>query len=355
MSTEVWSAGLQALGNVGSAIGNIISGHSANRNNLKINREQIAYDREKTQAQMDWQERMWNMENEYNTPLNQRLRYEAAGINPYFAMTNIQSGMAQSAGAAPSGGAPSQLPVQPVDYGSLGRGIAESLQQYFANRNIEANTRNVNAQAHSQEIANKFKVAEMLSNLAEKWSKVKANRGVASKAMAEARQLINDSSWISESRRMGVSEQAANINWIEQKVESEKVSQALMHSQINVNEKHALQIAQDIVESASRIAVNYATAHYMRERAKTESDVRFKLHSEAKRIVFDTYGYSNDAHLNERRVHMVERFLDSQILLNKAKTESTWQSIGRDWIDVWQKGDGSKGLPDTGYPMNGYE
>ena len=48
------------------------------------------------QKQNDWNLEQWNRENAYNTPEAQRARYEAAGINPYFALGNIQSGNADS-------------------------------------------------------------------------------------------------------------------------------------------------------------------------------------------------------------------------------------------------------------------
>lgn len=308
-------------------IGSIIGGTSANRANLKINREQIAYDREKMRSQMAWQEKMWNAENAYNTPSMQRQRLEQAGINPYFALSNISPGMAQSAGAAPSGGAPAQIPVQPVDYGALGRGLADSVQQYFAMRNAEANTRNINAQARSQEIANKFKVIETLSDLSEKWSKVKANRGAAHKALAEARQILKDSDWTSERVRIGAARDAREEQYFGELINSEQVKQDLMRSEIGVNDKKAAEIAQSIVESASRVAVNFAQVGYINEKSRTEKEYRYKLKSEARKIVWDTFGYSNDASLNERRIEIIERMIDSQVRLNDAKTMDTYSDI----------------------------
>ena len=46
--------------------------------------------------QNDWNVAQWNRQNAYNTPAMQRQRYEEAGINPYFALGNIQSGNAES-------------------------------------------------------------------------------------------------------------------------------------------------------------------------------------------------------------------------------------------------------------------
>ncbi len=74
---------------------------------------------------------MWNKENEYNTPAAQRARYEDAGINPYFALGNIQGGNASSllsADSAPMQGAT----MQPVDYSWVGDSISKGIQTYAA-------------------------------------------------------------------------------------------------------------------------------------------------------------------------------------------------------------------------------
>ena len=74
-------AGLAAVGAVGSAA---ISSHAqskANQTNIDLAREQMAYQTSEREAVQ-----------EYNLPEVQRARYEQAGINPYFAMSNIQSG-----------------------------------------------------------------------------------------------------------------------------------------------------------------------------------------------------------------------------------------------------------------------
>ena len=50
------------------------------------------------QANQMFSEKMWNAQNEYNTPFNQAQRLKAAGLNPYLAMQNDGSvGQAESA------------------------------------------------------------------------------------------------------------------------------------------------------------------------------------------------------------------------------------------------------------------
>lgn len=60
------------------------------------------YQRKLQQHQFDWQEKMWNMNNEYNSPINQVKRLEEGGLNPNLAYGSLSGNLAQQ----PSGGTP---------------------------------------------------------------------------------------------------------------------------------------------------------------------------------------------------------------------------------------------------------
>ena len=70
---------------------------SANRTNLQIARETNQMQYQMFQEQNAFNERMYNQMQQYNTPAAQMQRYQDAGINPYIAAGNVQSGNAQSA------------------------------------------------------------------------------------------------------------------------------------------------------------------------------------------------------------------------------------------------------------------
>ena len=70
---------------------------SANRTNLQIARETNQMQYQMFQEQNAFNERMYNQMQQYNTPAAQMQRYNDAGINPYIAAGNVQSGNAQSA------------------------------------------------------------------------------------------------------------------------------------------------------------------------------------------------------------------------------------------------------------------
>lgn len=88
---------------IGSAIGGIAGGAAsllgskyAADKALEATKETNAANLKLAKFQNEWNIAQWNRQNAYNTPAAQRARYEEAGINPYFALGNIQSGNAQS-------------------------------------------------------------------------------------------------------------------------------------------------------------------------------------------------------------------------------------------------------------------
>lgn len=102
--TAVAPSVVSTLGNIGSSV----FGYNAQRDENQVNR--------------DWQERMWHMNNAYNTPLAQRQRLEEAGYNPYL-LTQDASASGQS--VMPSSPASSPLP----GFGQPFSGISQALQQ----------------------------------------------------------------------------------------------------------------------------------------------------------------------------------------------------------------------------------
>lgn len=82
--------------NLGSALlntaGGLITG-ALNRNYQgRLLKRQQAWSEKMAAQQNLWNIEQWHRENEYNAPVNQMARYEAAGINPYNAVTSGQIG-----------------------------------------------------------------------------------------------------------------------------------------------------------------------------------------------------------------------------------------------------------------------
>lgn len=133
------------------------------------------------QANQHFSEKMWNAQNEYNTPYNQAERLKAAGINPYLAMQNDGNvGQASSA----------DVPTGAVDTssGSVDASLAASrsnligsvggiLQSSFANisqrKMVDAQAQKAQSEAKYQDIMNMFAYADMVTKIQKQISETK--------------------------------------------------------------------------------------------------------------------------------------------------------------------------------------
>lgn len=124
--SAIIAAGTNILGNL-LGFG---SQQSTNKQNLKIMREQQA-----------WQEKMWNKQNEYNTPENQLSLYQDAGYNPLTALNSMSGN--SSAGSV---GSVQSAQMQATDFsgfGQAGQAIANAmLQKDLIQSQIDLNNAN---------------------------------------------------------------------------------------------------------------------------------------------------------------------------------------------------------------------
>lgn len=112
--------GISALGQNASNKAYIAGVDKTNAANLNMMREQNAFN-----------ERMWNLNNKYNSPAATRARLLAAGINSSDAITGGQSGAAVQSVA----GQPQQAPAQTASpYGVLGQAVGGSVNAYLQQR-----------------------------------------------------------------------------------------------------------------------------------------------------------------------------------------------------------------------------
>lgn len=116
------SDSINAFGaNVVGAANAVMSGktdRATRKLNYRMFQEGNQFNAEQNQLARDYNTQMWNANNEYNTPANQMARFEAAGINPYNAFSQIQSGNGQQTsapGAASSVAAPSMPFHNPIE------------------------------------------------------------------------------------------------------------------------------------------------------------------------------------------------------------------------------------------------
>ena len=127
------AAGASLAGNVlGSS-----SQNKTNQTNIDINRENNAFNAEQAQIQRDWQEKMWGMNNSYNSPNAMISR----GLNPF---VQGSAAMAGSRSPASGGSAASASPVPSLqafrpDFSDVGTALASMAQARASMLNAEQN------------------------------------------------------------------------------------------------------------------------------------------------------------------------------------------------------------------------
>lgn len=122
----------------GNAIGSA-SQNKVNDTNLQINRENNAFNAAEAEKQRNWQESMWDKNNEYNSPSAMVSR----GLNPYIG-SSVGAGVSKSpaSGGAVASAAPSpSLQAFRPDFSDIGSALASMAQARAAMINAENNSK----------------------------------------------------------------------------------------------------------------------------------------------------------------------------------------------------------------------
>lgn len=125
-----------------SLAGNAIGASSQNKTNqtsIDINRENNAFNAEQAQIQRNWQEKMWGMNNSYNSPNAMISR----GLNPFVQGSAALAGSkspASGGAVASAAGMPSLQAFRP-DFSDVGSALASMAQARAAMINAENNSK----------------------------------------------------------------------------------------------------------------------------------------------------------------------------------------------------------------------
>lgn len=120
----------------GNAIG-ASSQNKANQTNIDINRENNAFNAEQAQIQRNWQEKMWGMNNSYNSPNAMISR----GLNPFIQGSAAMAGSKSpaSGGASASATPPPSIQAFRPDFSDVGSALASMAQARASMMNAEQN------------------------------------------------------------------------------------------------------------------------------------------------------------------------------------------------------------------------
>lgn len=140
--TAILSALIGAVGAIGAAR----LGAAANNKNAAQNQMNNDFNAREAQKARDFQLEMWNKQNEYNSPSNQRKLRAEAGYNPYLGYDS-NTGVAGSTGSTSQASAASPLSVNPEVYSELGSQLGRAGQMIYQERESNARTKALQADA----------------------------------------------------------------------------------------------------------------------------------------------------------------------------------------------------------------
>lgn len=210
---------------------------------------------------------MWNMENEYNLPVNQLERYGQAGINP-----NAVIGQTSASGASPS----SAPQASPTDYnGSVlsqyqktsmmldnFRKLAELKLIKSQTSNVDADTKNKEADTVGKDIENTYKPEILQNTIKGQNVTIDLQRSTNDLTIAQKDKVVKETEVLD-----------ANLNNIKEQTELLKENKKMLTQQIKnllqqydqnkqKFEKELSEIDSRIASNKAQAAVAYATAKY---------------------------------------------------------------------------------------------
>lgn len=353
-------AGSSLIGGItGSAMQNSANKDIAQMNNAfneKMFDKQIAYNKEMYQQQLgdqwkfyndskqnawdlvenqqQFQTDMWNKNNEYNSAPAQRERLEAAGLNPYLMMNGGSAGTAQtmsgSAGAAPSGAAPSAQGVTSptatpysADYSGITAGLGRAIDvlSSMPDRKVKE------AQADNLRIEGKYIAGKAMAQILQMKTeaKTKEARLALDKLIADfdnnlkvSNMAVNEQN-IAESKartQLAVTEnlmRQKQLEWLpmQQKIELAQAAAdiALKRSTGNLNNVQARHEIKKIAETVARTSeITQRT-----ENLKTENMIQG-----------DNYRFNSLTYDN--RIRIVEETLDE--ITRRSRPSNLFQMLG---------------------------
>ena len=167
-----------------------------NQMNYKINQMNNQFNERMAMQQRDWQENMWNKENEYNTASAQRQRLEEAGLNPYLMMNGGSAGTAQSVGTGASASSAGSAVMQPfqADYSGVQQAIGSVFQSQVQQAQV--------SQLQGQKNLADAQAMQALSNV--DWSKMTKETREYLKATGLARAQLGYSKEMQELNNMAL-------------------------------------------------------------------------------------------------------------------------------------------------------
>lgn len=291
------------ISGVGSLAGGLISSSGsryAARKQLQAVRETNQMNYQIAQQNNAFNERMWNLQNEYNLPENQRARLEAAGINPYLMLDGSSTGVAQSSPTADTSGtqvAPDIGSTIAGGYQAMGSSVASAAGQIaqmayqndLQNANVaktKADAQNTDLQNQYDALRNQFAAAQFLADL-----RLKQYQGMISKydaaylrdSMQDRLDALKFQNTVSGSQASYYN-QMAGLYDVQRKIEETNLKWLPREKQVSI-----MAAVQNARTAASQMRLNLASAKNLITMAalNAANEAGVRLDNKLKNSVFD--------------------------------------------------------------------
>lgn len=154
------------VGSLISAGAGLLGGAVGASSSVKATKKAIRASKEMQANQQEFALRMFDLNNEYNLPVNQFQRLSDAGINPYFAIGDL--------GGSSVPVSPGSSPTAPVDESGhiLGQSFDRVAQQLGNVAMAQAQIKNLNSQTEAQQINNNYSDLRNALSLQETLSRI---------------------------------------------------------------------------------------------------------------------------------------------------------------------------------------
>lgn len=315
-----------AIPSVIGGIADIFSQGSANDTNLQATRETNDMNYRIFKEQMAYQTGEREATQEYNTPFNQRKRYEQAGINPYFALGNISSGetTAQTSPSAPQMNVPH---VEPIPYGNVMRDVASNV---LAARQAESIGLDNDAKRIDLLYKNEEKILEIQNRRQDLLSKKQLTANDKRKLEILDEQLKSlqyDNDYLSSTLHERKQQSKLTTRRMELDNDIQKLQKEYQQWQNDFVKKHG---EKQLAELDSRIATNFASANLSNKQA---------VLALAEKTLRDAEKSGVDLSNQEKRMlrgHILTmaRLEERNLKLNGDYTEYNTGLNGRDWLNA---------------------
>lgn len=297
------------IGGALSGISNLFGAHSQNKSvekQLAAAREESEKTRKwqtsERESQNDWNYKLWQANNEYNTPAAVQARLKAAGINPDLYVTN---GALQGSSIQAQGGHTPSGPVADTSawnrYKPLGSVASQALADTALSAQVSKTTAETEGQKHTNDILssdasfrnafNQGQLDTMESTILVNGSQIKLNDAQASQARSMVEQINANISKIDSEIDLLIS-QAADVDdhiWerhvrvaLDSFIEHGKLK--VMQGQLKVSQG---QLKAAFLELAGKLPLMKSEEKRNQALASFYQDLGLKVNAETDRLRFD--------------------------------------------------------------------